>query len=305
MGILSWLVACVLAGAIGSAAASTQKEAVALTLSPPAALRTGDAALLTVEASHPLLTLEGEAFGRPVPFWPAKGERYWQGLLGVGLDVSAGTYDLALHAISRQGAPVEARMPLVIDERHFETRRLRVAERFVDPPLAESRRIAREASLLAETFGQSDPARLWRGLFALPVAGPPTSSFGRRTVMNGEPRGQHRGTDFRAAEGTPVWAPNAGLVALAADLYFTGNTIILDHGLGLFSVFAHLARMTVREGTFVSRGDLVGEAGATGRVTGPHLHWAVRLGEAALDPLSLMSALHDVIEPSEPPTIAR
>jgi len=194
---------------------------------------------------------------------------------------------------------------LVIDERHFETRRLRVQERFANPPPVESQRIAQEATLLATIFQQSHAARLWRGPFTLPVAGPPTSSFGRRTVMNGEPRGQHQGTDFRAAEGTPVWAPNAGIVALAADLYFTGNTVILDHGLGLFSVFAHLARVTVRKGVFVSRGDLVGEAGATGRVTGPHLHWAVRLGEVALDPLSLISALHGVIEPSEPPTIIR
>ena len=299
MGIWSWLLACVLAGAIGSAAASTQEEAVALTLSSLVGLRTGDAALLTVEASHPLLTLEGEAFGRPVPFWPTKGERSWQGLLGVGLDVSAGTYDLALHAVSRDGGPVQARMPLVIDERRFEIRRLRVPERFVDPPLAERRRIAQEASRLAEIFGRSDPARLWRGSFTLPVVGPPTSSFGRRTVMNGVPRGQHRGTDFRAAEGTPVRAPNAGFVVLAADLYFTGNTVIVDHGLGLFSVFAHLSRMAVREGMPVSGGDFLGEAGATGRVTGPHLHWTVRLGEAALDPLSLVAALDGLFDPPE------
>jgi murein DD-endopeptidase MepM/ murein hydrolase activator NlpD len=134
----------------------------------------------------------------------------------------------------------------------------------------------------------------------LPVTGPPTSSFGRRTLFNGAPRGQHRGTDFRAGEGAPVVAPNAGLVVLAGDLYFTGNTVVLDHGLRLFSVFAHLSHMAVREGTSVAAGELVGAAGATGRVTGPHLHWTVRLGEAAVDPLSLVSTLDSLVEPPRP-----
>jgi murein DD-endopeptidase MepM/ murein hydrolase activator NlpD len=109
--------------------------------------------------------------------------------------------------------------------------------------------------------------------------------------MNGQPRGRHQGADFRAATGTPVLAPNAGRVVLAADLYFSGNTVIIDHGLGMFSLLAHLSRIAVAPGASVARGDLLGESGSTGRVTGPHLHWALRLGDASVDPLAVVAAV--------------
>ena len=125
------------------------------------------------------------------------------------------------------------------------------------------------------------------------MPGAATSSFGRRSVLNGQARSPHSGTDFRAATGTPVRAPNGGRVVLAADQYFSGNTVILDHGQGLFSFLAHLSRITVRDGQIVARGEEVGLSGATGRVTGPHLHWTVRLDGARVDPLSVLALLGD------------
>jgi murein DD-endopeptidase MepM/ murein hydrolase activator NlpD len=263
-------------------------------------LRTGDAVLLSVDASHPLIRLEGEAFGRPIPFWPSGTDRQWNALIGIDLGVAAGTYQLEVRGTSLEGAAARRTLPLAIEARHFETRRVRVAERFVNPPEGEIERIRQEAERLARIFRRSQVARLWRRPFALPVTGPPTSSFGRLTVMNGAPRGRHQGVDFRAMQGTPVRAPNSGLVVLAADFYFTGNTVIVDHGLGLFSVFAHLSRVAVGEGMPISGGDLLGEAGATGRVTGPHLHWGVRLSDATVDPLSLVSGLSSLVEQLEP-----
>ena len=115
-------------------------------------------------------------------------------------------------------------------------------------------------------------------------------------MLNGSPRGRHQGADFRAASGTPVVAPNAGRVVLAEDLYFSGNTIVLDHGLGMFSLLAHLSRIDVTAGQDVARGALLGISGATGRVTGPHLHWALRLSEFSVDPLSVVAALSDLKE---------
>jgi murein DD-endopeptidase MepM/ murein hydrolase activator NlpD len=125
----------------------------------------------------------------------------------------------------------------------------------------------------------------------MPVPGAATSSFGRRTILNGEPRGQHTGTDFQAAAGTAVVAPNAGRIALAADHYFPGRTIIIDHGLGVYSYLAHLSEFAVAEGAIVARGQRIGLSGATGRVTGPHLHWTMRFGRARVDPLSLVEVL--------------
>ena len=120
---------------------------------------------------------------------------------------------------------------------------------------------------------------------------PANSAFGTRSILNGQPRSPHSGADFRSAAGTPIKAPNAGRVVLAGDRYFTGNTVIIDHGLGLFSLFAHLSEVSVKEGDSVQSGEVVGKVGATGRVTGPHLHWSVRLSGARVDPLSLLAAL--------------
>ena len=107
--------------------------------------------------------------------------------------------------------------------------------------------------------------------------------------MNGQERSPHSGTDFKGASGTPIKAPNGGSVVLTADLYYSGNTVIIDHGFGLYSYFCHLSRFESQEGDTVGAGDIVGYVGATGRVTGPHLHWTVRLVKTRVDPLSLMA----------------
>jgi murein DD-endopeptidase MepM/ murein hydrolase activator NlpD len=182
-------------------------------------------------------------------------------------------------------------VPLTVTTATFETRHLKVAERFVDPPKAMIPRITKESETLAAIFANSQPERIWRGVFRRPVPGRSTSSFGRLSVLNGVSRGRHQGADFRATTGTPVVAPNAGRIALVADHYFSGRTVVIDHGGGLLSLFAHFSRVAVKTGELVKAGDQLGDAGATGRVTGPHVHWAVRLRGLSVDPLSLMAAL--------------
>jgi murein DD-endopeptidase MepM/ murein hydrolase activator NlpD len=124
-----------------------------------------------------------------------------------------------------------------------------------------------------------------------PVPHEANSAFGTRSIFNGKPRNAHGGADFLSPGGTPIRAPNAGRIAVARDLYFSGNTVIIDHGLGLFSMLAHMSAIDVREGDVVKAGQVLGRVGATGRVTGPHLHWAVRAGGARVDPLSLLALL--------------
>jgi murein DD-endopeptidase MepM/ murein hydrolase activator NlpD len=141
--------------------------------------------------------------------------------------------------------------------------------------------------------------RFWRVPFVQPVSAAPNSRFGSRSVFNGQPRSPHNGADFPATTGTPVKAPNAGRVVAARDLYFSGRTVIIDHGTRLFSTLAHLSRMDVREGDTVQPGDVVGLVGATGRVTGPHLHWALRVADARVDPMSALAVL------GEPRSVSR
>ena len=256
----------------------------------------GDVVLVTVVPSAPVATVEGTAFDRRVTFWRSDAAKEWRGLVGIPLDTAAGAYDLFVQATGSAGAIATHPLTLRVQDRQFATRRLTVDPRFVDPPAEEVERILREQALLNGTF-LTVTERLWRGPFVGPVPGRPNSSFGRLTEFNKEPRGRHQGADYAVGTGTPIRAPNAGRVVIAADLYFSGNTIVLDHGGGLFSLFAHLSRMAVEQNAVVAKGDRVGEVGATGRVTGPHLHWAVRIGEVSVDPQSLIAAVTSLAEP--------
>jgi murein DD-endopeptidase MepM/ murein hydrolase activator NlpD len=127
------------------------------------------------------------------------------------------------------------------------------------------------------------------------------SAFGTRSIFNGEPRSAHGGADFRSPAGTPVRAPAGGRVLLARDLYYTGLTAMIDHGAGLISLFAHLSSIDVVPGAVVKPGEMLGKVGATGRVTGPHLHWTVRVSGARVDPLAVLHVLGRLPGTTRPP----
>ncbi|MBI4262902.1 MAG: M23 family metallopeptidase [Acidobacteria bacterium] len=215
------------------------------------------------------------------------GATRWQGLVGLDLETQAGAYPLAVYEPGRD-APSHT-LDLRVVAKVFATRRLRVSPGFVEPLPADLPRIEQEATALEALFKSVTP-RLWHGPFVTPVAARATSNFGTRSVFNGQPRAPHAGVDFSSAAGVSVVAPGAGRIVFAGELFFTGNTVIIDHGLGLFSLLAHLSVVTVRQNDIVERGMLVGRVGATGRATGPHLHWGVRLNGARVDPLSLLFA---------------
>ena len=228
-----------------------------------------------------------KGLGTEIALSPAR-EGRWQGLLGIDLDTPPGIYPLQL--LSPVGASTVVReITLDVQPKQFSTRTLRVAPRYVEPPADETARILREAEALGKLYKRWTP-RVWTGAFILPIEAPPTSNFGSRSIFNGQPRSPHAGVDFSSPRGTPVRAPAAGMVVLASDLFFTGNTVVLDHGAGVVSVFAHLSSMSVQPGESVSEGAPLGLVGATGRATGPHLHWSVRLHGSRVDPLSLVAA---------------
>jgi murein DD-endopeptidase MepM/ murein hydrolase activator NlpD len=214
----------------------------------------------------------------------------WRVLVGIDLDTSAGDYPMLVEAALPSGVTATERRVITIGQKEFPTRLLRVNPRFVTPPRSVRPRIEREAATLAEIFAAEDDEPRWPGMFVVPIDGAVVSGFGVRSVFNGEPRAAHGGADFASPTGTPVAAPGDGIVVLAAELYFTGSTIVLAHGGGVYSLLAHLSRRDVTTGEAVTRGQVVGAVGATGRATGPHLHWTVRLHTARVDPLSLVAA---------------
>jgi len=215
-------------------------------------------------------------------------------LIGIDLETKPGRYTVTIDA-----GGAHATRPLDVVRRVFTTRRLTVDPALVNPPPEAMPRIQKEAARLHDIWTQSSARPLWTGAFQAPVPDPANSAFGTRSILNGQARSPHNGADFLSPTGRPVKAPNGGRIVLAEALYYTGNTVIVDHGQGLFSLFAHLSEITVKLGDAVTAGQEVGKVGATGRVTGPHLHWTLRLNDARVDPLSLLDVLGDRRSPSK------
>ena len=252
--------------------------------------RQGDVIVLTATTSEPVEDMRAQAFGRDLATFRL-GPTTWQTLVGIDIDTAPGSYPVSFAATSASGGESEAVTDVDVTTREFGRRVLTVDEAFVNPPGPVIARITREARELEELWTRSETSRLWTAGFVRPVPGRVNGAFGSRSVFNGEPRQPHGGADFLSPTGTPIHAPNSGRVLLARNLYFTGNTVVIDHGLGVFSLLAHLSVVGVREGDTVNRGEIIGKVGATGRVTGPHLHWAVRMNGARVDPTVLLAVV--------------
>jgi murein DD-endopeptidase MepM/ murein hydrolase activator NlpD len=253
------------------------------------AMTPGEVIRISIRPSSPLAALDAVWLNQPVSFF-ARPDGSWEGFAPIDLATPAGTYTLRLTAQTTDGRSVAQPYLMRVAAKAFPTRRITVAGKFATPPADALPRIEREQALTEAIFAATSPEQLWTRGFVRPVPGAATSSFGRRSIVNGQPRSPHSGTDFQAATGTPVVAPNRGRVVLADDLYFPGQTVIIDHGAGIYSYLAHLSQIDVETGAMVERGERIGLSGATGRVTGPHLHWSLRIGKARVDPLSLMVA---------------
>jgi murein DD-endopeptidase MepM/ murein hydrolase activator NlpD len=261
---------------------SAVKSVVSLT---PANVEAGSPELIVISTPN-ANSVSGEWLGKKLEFFH-RGEK-WIALAGVDVEGAAGPSVLRITAEVDNGGPLDLSQTIEIHPAHYRTGALTVPPKFVEPGRDEQKVIAGDADVKAKVFASSAPEPLWRGSFHAPVLAQPTDSFGTRRMFNGKLASIHKGMDFRAAKGTVVRASNSGVVVLARPLYYEGNCVIIDHGLGLYTVSMHFSRIDVHEGQRVSTGDKLGLSGATGRVTGPHLHWAVRWEGAYLDPAKLL-----------------
>lgn len=208
-----------------------------------------------------------------------KGRRY--ALIGIPLETAPGRHEASLSEDGRMRP-----LPFEIRPRHYPTQKLRIPDqRMVTPPPEVEARIAAEQAQITAIKRHFSPTPQPETGFALPASGRLSSRFGLRRVLNGAPRSPHAGLDLAVGTGTPVHAPTAGTVLAVEDFYFTGNTVVIDHGQGLLTLYAHLSRVDVKPGDRLHRGDAVGASGMSGRATGPHLHWVVILGGTAVDPV--------------------
>ncbi|OGD27258.1 MAG: hypothetical protein A2Y56_03120 [Candidatus Aminicenantes bacterium RBG_13_63_10] len=209
-------------------------------------------------------------------------------LVGVDFLTPPGSYKVEV-VILDAGRKEAVQKYLRLQERSFSRQNIKIDERLVIAPPEAEERLARERRILAEVYRSVIPEWLGSGGFAAPLPDKPSPNFGEHRLYNGVPRSRHTGVDISAAQDSPIWASNSGRVALAMDLYYSGLTVIIDHGLNIFTVYCHCSRLDVQEGQSVGRNAVIAAVGSTGRSTGSHLHWSVRARGARVDPLSLLS----------------
>jgi hypothetical protein len=231
--------------------------------------------------------VEAEWQQKKVPFVRVKDE--WISLIGVDLDVKPGEYKVDVSYKFNDGHVEKRDEMIAVQPTEYPTTQLTVEEKYVELNPKDLARANREAKEINTIYASTMKEMLWTTPFTIPIPGETSGrNFGHRRVFNGEPRAPHNGADLRAAKGTPIHSSNRGRVVLAKNLFFTGNTVIVDHGLGVILLYAHLSRIDVKVGQIVENGQVLGLSGATGRVTGPHLHWGLRIQGARVDPFALV-----------------
>lgn len=252
----------------------------------PSIVQSGSPVLFRLLAP-PEAKIDGQWQGHPLQFFAGRSGKAWYALAGV--DVETATGPAAIHlSIRLHHTAQQIDTTITIHPAHYRTTTITVPPKFVEPGPEEKKIIDAATEAKKAAFATSADRPLWSGSFRAPVPAAATDSFGTRRVYNGKLDGIHRGTDYRARMGTPVHAGNSGIVVLAQPLYYEGNCVIIDHGLGLYSLSMHLSRIDVKPGDRIEKGQRIGLSGATGRVTGPHLHWAIRWQGGYIDPTKLL-----------------
>ena len=254
----------------------------------PSKIEQGDICVVNVLVAKGIRSLTGEFQGKDLSFYKVKKGRLFRTLIGIDMETDPGTYQLVISAKSRSGKTVKGRYRIRIKERDFGEQRITLPEEMVELDEDTLKQVEDEEKKVKEIWTKERSDRLWRGKFIKPLDGEVISPFGVRRILNDLPRNRHSGVDLEAGMGEEIRSSNAGIVVLVDELYFSGKSVVVDHGRGLYTMYFHLSRIDVEEGQRVKKGEVLGLAGSTRRSTGPHLHWGVRLHDARVDPFSLL-----------------
>lgn len=253
---------------------------------------TGQGSLLLAEVmgSRALSEVNGEWNGRAMALWKeGASSRTLHGLIGVDLEKPSGKYEWKVTWNDRDRDSVSCSALVTVRKGKFPTEQLKVEKQFVQPDPEQQRRAEEDQNKMRAIYDTVTPERFWDGAFHLPLKDVTTGgNFGRRRVLNGQARSPHAGVDFPAPKGTAVFAAQRGKVVVAEDLYYSGNTIVIDHGYGIYTLYAHLSEIEVKVGDTVESNAEIGEVGATGRVTGPHLHWGLTVQHARVNAMQIV-----------------
>jgi murein DD-endopeptidase MepM/ murein hydrolase activator NlpD len=246
----------------------------------------GEVLFLTVVAEGNPASVQGRFRDRSIPFFKTGPAGEFGALVGIDMADEPATVDLKA-AITYPDGRQERMYRVVVQAEEFRVQSMTLPKEQVEPDAAALKRINLEKEKVQAVLAGFTPERLWNVSFLVPVEGTVTGAFGSKRILNGQPRSQHSGEDISAPLGAPVKAANDGIVRMVDDQFFSGISVILDHGLGLFTMYFHLDSATVRDGARVKRGDVIGAVGRSGRATGPHLHWGAWLNGSRVNPFSL------------------
>ena len=249
----------------------------------------GSVFLAEARCTESITSATGSFCQRRLIFFPGKKKTVSYAFAGVDLETKPEKYRLEARAELEGTGLVELQKSVRVFPKQFPIQKITVAEKYAKPNPADQKRAEEETKRLETIWKTASTSRYWDGKFTVPLVSELTSGFGRRRVVNGESRSPHSGVDLKADTGTPIRATNRGKVVVAEDLFFSGNTVVIDHGFGLYTFYGHCSKILVQVNEMVNPGQVIAEVGATGRVTGPHLHWACRLNEARVNPLDLLS----------------
>jgi hypothetical protein len=254
----------------------------------PKSLESGSPVLFRIELDQPADSLHGTWLNHPLVFNRAHQGNSWYVLAGIDVEQGPGTYPLELTATASNGQELHATQQLTVLPGSYKTTTLHVEEKYVQPDAATLARIAADKAVKDAAFAHLISQPLWNGSFRSPVPFTPTDSFGTRRMFNDKLASIHRGTDFHAPSGTPVVAANDGVVIIAQGMFYEGNLVVVDHGQQFSTLYMHLSKIEVKVGDRVHKGERLGLSGATGRVTGPHLHLGVRWQGMYVDAVKLL-----------------
>jgi len=210
-------------------------------------------------------------------------------LIGLDLEVKPGSYPLDITLEKTDGGKETIEREILILPKRFPEKKFRVAPGSLNPPPRLLTRIQKESELMAAIYKEVTSEWLAEGEFIIPFDAKAWPNFGQRRIYNNVPWSVHSGVDILAPWGSPIRASNSGRVVLARDMIMPGQAVIIDHGMGLYTFYCHLSKIKVKEGDIVKKGDVIAKSGNTGRSTGPHLHWAVKLQDSRIDPFALLN----------------
>lgn len=251
-------------------------------------LKQGEVLAVQVEPRSSVSKISGTIFNKPIHFYKNPAPKKYSALVGIDMDTKPGRYKLKIFITDRTGKKTTMQHRIRVNYANFGTQKLTLPPDKVTLDEETLKKVELEKEKIGKVWDIFTEEPLWDGRFIQPVAGDMSDNFGLRRIINGEQKSPHTGIDVDAPEGAPVQASNSGRAVFTDDQFFSGKTLVIDHGLGLFTMYFHLSEILVTEGTPVKRGDIIAKAGKTGRATGPHLHWGVRLNGARIHPASLI-----------------